>query len=111
MTKLVSGRNYTDISLILNVLQFLLETKKVVRTHIYHNSSFHFTALLKILLKPSFQISAPSDLTVLMSAVRVGEPQTSGGKRIHRFDQKIPIQVSLKFRSMPNISIDNYLQI
>ena len=42
-----------------------------------------------------FQITAPADLTVLMSAVRQGEPETveGGSKRKHKFLQKIPIQV------------------
>ena len=37
---------------------------------------------------------APADLTVLMSAVRIGEPQpAAAGKMLFKFDQKIPIQV------------------
>ena len=40
------------------------------------------------------QITAPDDLTVLMSAIRQGEPERTGlaGKKVHRFYQKIPIQ-------------------
>ena len=40
------------------------------------------------------QITAPADLTVLMSAVPQGtpEPVDGGKKRLHRFLQKIPIQ-------------------
>ena len=41
----------------------------------------------------SAEITAPSDLTVLMSAVPQGDPQpASNGKRVHKFLQKIPIQ-------------------
>ena len=41
----------------------------------------------------SAEITAPSDLTVLMSAVPQGDPQpVSNGKRVHKFLQKIPIQ-------------------
>ena len=48
-----------------------------------------------IVLTIFFQITVPAELAVLMSAVRVGEPQTaSTGKRVHSFNQKIPIQVS-----------------
>ena len=53
----------------------------------------------KISLIFQFQITAPADLTVLMSAVPVGEPQTtSNGKRVFSFDQKIPIQVKARFK-------------
>ena len=40
------------------------------------------------------QITAPADLTVLMSAVPQGDPEPveGGKKRLHRFLQKIPIQ-------------------
>ncbi len=43
---------------------------------------------------PFFQITAPAELTVLMSAVRQGEPAPvgDGRKRVHRFLQKVPIQ-------------------
>ena len=42
----------------------------------------------------STEITAPADLTVLMSAVPQGtpEPVDGGKKRLHRFLQKIPIQ-------------------
>ena len=41
----------------------------------------------------SAEITAPADLTVLMSAVPQGDPQpASNGKRVHKFLQKIPIQ-------------------
>ena len=44
--------------------------------------------------QPFPQITAPADLTVLMSAVPQGDPETveGGTKRLHRFLQKIPIQ-------------------
>jgi leukotriene-A4 hydrolase len=39
------------------------------------------------------EVTASSDLTVLMSAVRQGEPTDAGnGKKLHKFFQKIPIQ-------------------
>jgi hypothetical protein len=45
---------------------------------------------------PVYQITGPSDLTVLMSGIRQGEPVDAGnGKKLHKFHQKIPIQVPM----------------
>ncbi|KAJ4447961.1 hypothetical protein ANN_09971, partial [Periplaneta americana] len=42
------------------------------------------------------EITAPGDLTVLMSAQRVGEPTvTSSGRKLHKFEQTVPIPVYL----------------
>ena len=42
----------------------------------------------------SLQITAPAELTALMSALRQGEPAplSGGGKRSHRFEQRVPVQ-------------------
>ena len=37
-------------------------------------------------------ITAPSELTVLMSAIRDGDDQVIDGKKITKFTQKVPIQ-------------------
>ncbi|PSN34098.1 Leukotriene A-4 hydrolase [Blattella germanica] len=42
------------------------------------------------------EITAPPELTVLMSAKRVGEPTlTSNGQKVHKFEQPVPIPVYL----------------
>ena len=37
------------------------------------------------------QITAPGDLTVLMSALRVDEPVVKGDKKVHAFRQPVTI--------------------
>ena len=60
----------------------------------------------------SAEITAPADLTVLMSAVPQGDPQpASNGKRVHKFLQKIPIQsylIAIAAGNIGNFS-DNFV--
>lgn len=47
-------------------------------------------------VKYTAEITAPPELTVLMSAKRVGEPSiTPSGLKLHKFDQPVPIPVYL----------------
>jgi leukotriene-A4 hydrolase len=44
-----------------------------------------------MLISLSKQVSAPSELTVLMSALREGEPVKNGDKTVYSFRQPVPI--------------------
>ena len=53
-----------------------------------------------------FQITAPNDFTVLMSAIMQGQPDSRDdlpGKKVYRFHQKIPIQSYLIAIAVGNI--------
>jgi leukotriene-A4 hydrolase len=86
-----------------SALQWLSPAQTAGKTHPYLFSqcqAIHCRSMVPLQDTPavkstySAEITAPAELTVLMSAVRQGEPESvaDGKKRLHRFTQKIPIQ-------------------
>ena len=62
---------------------------------------FQYYLLKKIL--SCQQITAPQELTVLMSALRQGEPVSQGNKKVHAFRQPVLIP---SYLYVPNITIN-----
>ena len=86
-----------------SALQWLSPEQTAGKTHPYLFSqceAIHCRSMVPLQDTPavkssySAEITAPADLTVLMSAVPQGDPEPveGGTKRLHRFLQKIPIQ-------------------